>query len=82
MFTKDHMATELSNFVTYINQTLAVETANEDNTTKTFPEHTSTINDKHVLLQFNSTEETTKAKAMLDLYRGKFLQGSYTDIIL
>ena len=76
------MASELSNFVTYINQTLAVENVNEENPNKTFPEHTSTINDKHILLQFNSTEDTTKAKAMLDQYKGKFLQGSYTDIIL
>merc|ERR1712082_45786 len=82
VFTKVHMATELGNFVTYINQTLAVNTANENNTTETFPEYIPTINDKHILLQFNSTEETTKAKSKLDLYRGKFPKGSYTDIIL
>ena len=76
------MTTELSNFVAYINQTLQVENTNEENTNKTFPEHNATINEKHILLQFNSTEETTRAKTILDQYKGKFLQGSYTDTIL
>ena len=54
----------------------------ESNTEEIFPEHTATINEKHILLQFSSKEETTKAKSILEQYRGKFLKGSFTDVIL
>ncbi len=81
-FTKETLTTELTGIIEYIKQTIVVQASNREDTETIFPEHTATINEKHILLQFKSKEDTTKAKSILEQYRGKFLQGSFTDVIL
>ena len=75
-FSKDLLTAELNTFVTYVRQ------FDTDGTSSNFPEYTPTINEKHILLQFESPEDTSQAKALFDQYKGNFLKGTYTDAIL
>ena len=47
-----------------------------------FPDHTPTITSKHILLQFETPEDTLKVKQLFDLNKNNFLKGAYTDSIL
>ena len=81
-FTKDQLSHELNTFLTYVKQDLFVKQTEANGPPNNFPEFTPTINERHILLQFETPEDTVQAKALIDMYKGKFLKGSYTDFIL
>ena len=46
------------------------------------PKHTPTITDKNILLQFENQDDADSTKALFDIYRTNFLQGSCNSTIM
>ena len=82
IFTKDQLSKELNTFLIFVKQDLVVKGSEGNNPPTIFPEFIPTINERHILLQFETTEDTVQAKTLIDLYKGKLLSGSNTDVIL
>ena len=76
VFTKESLTEELTTFVTYIRQ------SDLDDQPSQFPTHTTTINPKHILLQFENSQDTLKAQQLFEQNKDKLLKGTYTDAIL